>query len=365
MFPLLIIVLVNKFNFFSRIGSIVLVYIVGVILGNLKVLPADIYSTQDLLTTISIPLAIPLLIFNFNIKKWLKLAKPTLISLLVTILSVLIIVIVSSFIFDDGSNEYWKIPGMLVGVYTGGTPNLAAIKVALDVKPDTYILVHTFDMVFSSIYLLFLMLFGKKLFALFLPKYKGFETEEDQVGQDKMFINFFQKDSYKEYPKAIGLSVLIFAVAGLLSLLVSADFQMLVVILAITSLGIAFSFIPSVSKLKSAFDLGMYFILVFSFVVASMADFSNLSIDSLYLFLNVGFVIFGSIILQLIFSRIFKIDTDTTLISSTALICSPPFVPVIAGAIKNKEIIFSGLTIGIIGYAVGTYLGVFIAFFFK
>jgi uncharacterized membrane protein len=96
-----------------------------------------------------------------------------------------------------------------------------------------------------------------------------------------------------------------------------------------------------------------------------MANFSNFSLHSIYLFFNIGFVIFGSIILQLIFSKIFKIDVDTTIISSTALICSPPFVPVIAGAIKNKEIIFSGLTIGIIGYAIGNYLGIFMAYLLK
>ena len=49
------------------------------------------------------------------------------------------------------------------------------------------------------------------------------------------------------------------------------------------------------------------------------------------------------------------------MITSTALICSPPFVPVIAGAIKNREIIVSGLTVGIIGYAIGNYLGFIVA----
>jgi uncharacterized membrane protein len=140
---------------------------------------------------------------------------------------------------------------------------------------------------------------------------------------------------------------------------------MLVAILTITSLGIIASFIPVINKQKESFDLGMYLILVFSLTVASMADFSKFSLEAMTLFLNVGFVIFGSIILQLVLSKIFKIDRDTTIITSTALICSPPFVPVIAGAIRNKEIIFSGLTVGIIGYAIGNYLGVLVAYALK
>lgn len=61
----------------------------------------------------------------------------------------------------------------------------------------------------------------------------------------------------------------------------------------------------------------------------------------------------------------FKIDADTLIVASTALICSPPFVPVMAGVLKNKQIIVTGLTIGIIGYALGNYLGVSIAFLLK
>ena len=365
LFPLIVIWLINSFNFLNKIGSIVIVYIVGILLGNTNILPENILETQDMITTITIPLAIPLLIFNFNIRKWLTLARTTFISLIITVFSVILIVVISTFIFNDNSGEYWKVPGMLVGVYTGGTPNLAAIKTALDVDSETYILTHTFDMIFSSIYLLFLMVLGRPFFSLFLKKYQSYNINSDFNISEKQFSRFFEKKSIKEYPKSLAVSIVIFAIAGGLSLLVSSNYSMLVAILSITTFAIIASFIPRINQFKSAPDLGMYFILVFSLVVASMADFSNFSLTSVYLFLNIGFVIFGSIVLQLILSKIFKIDTDTTIITSTALICSPPFVPVIAGAIKNKEIIFSGLTVGIIGYAIGNYLGILIAYLLK
>ena len=44
-------------------------------------------------------------------------------------------------------------------------------------------------------------------------------------------------------------------------------------------------------------------------------------------------------------SKIFKVDADTTIIAITALTYSPPFVPTVAGAIKNKNVIISGLAI--------------------
>ncbi len=79
----------------------------------------------------------------------------------------------------------------------------------------------------------------------------------------------------------------------------------------------------------------------------------------------ISFVLFGSVMFHIIMARLFKIDRDTLMVKSTALICSPPFVPVVAGALKNKEVIVSGLSVGIIGYAIGNYLGVTIAFVLK
>lgn len=69
--------------------------------------------------------------------------------------------------------------------------------------------------------------------------------------------------------------------------------------------------------------------------------------------------------LHAIFYKSFKIDTDTFLITSTAAICSPPFVPIVAMALKTREILLSGLTTGLIGYAIGNYLGISLAYVFR
>lgn len=109
----------------------------------------------------------------------------------------------------------------------------------------------------------------------------------------------------------------------------------------------------------------MYLILIFCLAVASMADISKLANISFSLFYYVGLAMYGSHILHLFIARIFKIDADTVIISGSALICSPPFVPVVAGALKNREIILTGLVIGIAGYAVGNYLGIMVAYILK
>ncbi|MEA1886622.1 MAG: DUF819 family protein, partial [Bacteroidota bacterium] len=111
--------------------------------------------------------------------------------------------------------------------------------------------------------------------------------------------------------------------------------------------------------ISNSFQTGMYLILIFSFVVSSMADLSRFfTIEYVNIILFVAFVVLGSLVLHLILSAIFRVNVDDFLITTTALVYSPPFVPVVAGALKNKEIIITGLTVGVIGYAIGNYIGI-------
>jgi uncharacterized membrane protein len=72
----------------------------------------------------------------------------------------------------------------------------------------------------------------------------------------------------------------------------------------------------------------------------------------------VSVAIFGSLIVHLLLCAIFRIDTDTMIITSVAGICSPPFVPMVAAALKNRDMIVPGIITGIIGWVIGTYLGI-------
>ena len=136
-------------------------------------------------------------------------------------------------------------------------------------------------------------------------------------------------------------------------------------ILVITSLGIGGSLLAPVRRLPNTFQLGMYIILVFCLVVGSMAKVEMIVDLNLPLLAFVAFSVFGSMLLQSVFARLLRVDVDTFLITNAAAIMSPPFVPVVAGALKNREILLSGITVGIIGYAVGNYLGVSLGYLLR
>ena len=89
-----------------------------------------------------------------------------------------------------------------------------------------------------------------------------------------------------------------------------------------------------------------------------MADLSDLDLlGEVNLLGYLLFAVFGSLMLQAFLAQVFRIDADMMVITSVTFINSPPFVPMMAAAMKNKDVLIPGLSIGIIGYAAGNYLG--------
>ncbi len=365
--PLLILHLCHRYRFVNKLGAIVIAYILGFVVGNIGILPSiqGYAGVQNLLPTIIIPLAIPLLLLSVNVRKWFQVAGKTMLSLVFALIGVTTTVFAGYYIFyDQGVNELWDVSGMLIGLYTGGTPNLAAIKVALGADETNYMIIATYDVLIGATHLLFVMTVAQRLVQTFLPRYQYLDPTLASSGNfngEDPYWGMMKKRMIVPLLKAFGVAVLIFAIGGSLTFIVPKEYEMAAVIFAITFLGIVASLFPAINKIEKSFELGMYLILIFCMVIASMADLSKVDFDTLIIGYYIIVVIFGSMIIQAILSWIFKVDADTFLVTSIAFICSPPFVPMVAGALRNREIILPGITIGIIGYAIGNYLGVFVA----
>ncbi len=364
-FPALVIHYAGKFLFLKKAGNVVVVYFFGIIFGNLGILNQNHAQLQELFSSVSILLSLPLLLVGLNFSSWTKMAPKTFVSMLLGIFAVVFTVVLGFFIFRNVIPESWKISGMLIGVYMGGTPNLASIKEALKVDAYTYLMVHTSDLIFSGAYLLILISFGKVLLKKWLPYgflYRGrFNNSSIEFSQNEDYTYFFKSYNLKPSLGLLLVSVVIFLFSYVISTLVPEKFSTMIIILLITTLGIVISFVPTLRRVPKSFELGMYLILVFSFVVASMADMSKISLGAMPIFLFVSYVITVTFLIHALLAKIFKVDADTLIITSTALICSPAFVPMMAGSLNNRSIILGGLTVGIIGYAIGNYLGIFTA----
>ena len=361
--PFLVLHLCHRFRYVNKLGAVVVAYVIGVVVGNAGLLPEGSAGIQEAMTSITIPIAIPLMLFSTSLPDVLNLARVTFVSLFIGLLSVVIMVVSGYFLFTGEMTEPWKVGGLLIGLYTGGTPNLAALKLMLDVDETVYLVTHSADLVIGVFYLFFLLSMGHGFFSKFLPKTVVADSDistHSLNGQDP-YYGILKRHLILPLSKGLLLSVLVVGVSVAISFLVPESARMAVIMLLITSLSLSLSFLSPVRRIPKTFELGMYFVLVFSVVVASMANVASLMAAALDVLYYVAWVVFGSLLLQLLLSRFFKVDTDTMIITSTALLCSPPFVPVVAGALHNRSLVVPGLTIGIVGYALGNYLGFLLA----
>ena len=371
--PLLIIEGFKRWKWVQTLGTVVLAYAVGIIASLCGVfhfqdpeVAVSFSKMQSMMMNVAVPLAIPLMLFNCDFKLWTKALPKTAWALVGGILAVLVSVVSGYFIFRNHLPEPAKVSGMMTGIYTGGTMNFNALGASLGVDKSVMAIVLAFEMVITTPYIFFLLGGGYKIFRKILPfkdiTHKGRTDEENVETADvENYQGMLEKKNFWGMLKGLGLSVVFLAIGAGLALLITGTLNELVVILTITTLAIIASFFKKVRELPKTFELGMFFILVFSVIVASMFDINSVNGGSLYIGGFVLWIMVMSMLLHLIFCRVAKVSGDLFCVSQVALLCSPPFVPPIVGAMKNKKVLISGIVVGLVGYAAGTYLGALFA----
>ena len=339
------------------LGPVVLCYGAGILFGNLG-LPLD-NDVSIGLSSAAVPLAIPLLLYSSEVRKWLTLARPLLISFTLACISAVLGAGLIGWAFRARTDEWWKIAGMLVGVYVGGTANMSAVGIALDVRKETFLLVSTSDLVTGGVYLLFLLSLGQRLLLRILPAFEPEDGAHEHV--ELPAGSGFTRANAVPMVKAGALTIAIVGVSVGLSFLFFGKLDSPFVLVTLTTLGILASLSEQVRTLPGAYDLGEYCLFVFCFSVGSMADVSQLAGTSPVIFLFVLATMCLSVALHVALSRVFSLDTDTTIIVSTATIFGPAFIGPVASALKNRQLVGPGLTLGLAGIALGTYFGLFTA----
>ena len=366
--PALVLYLCRRYSIFAKIGPIMLLYALGIAIGNIPGLPNAMTTLQELLPNIMVPLAIPMMLYGCRFRREeLGLQAKVCIS---GFLSVALAVAGGYLLFGRELGEGAQIGGIISGMYTGGTINAAALQTIFQTESSTFTLINSYDIVISFLYFVFLFSIGIRLFRRLYgePAQRRVldtedcsnivDTEVDNV-EGKGYKGLLTRQGLKELGKTFGLTLIIVAISGATALLMPEGWFMVVFILMITTLGVVASFFGPVRKLERSYDIGMYLIYIFSLAIATMADFSKVDIAA---GLNqIGFMLFSvfiSLTLHAIICRLLRVDADSMVISSVAFINSPPFVPMAAGVMRNRSALVTGLGAGIVGYSLGNHFGV-------
>jgi uncharacterized membrane protein len=328
---------------------------------------------------LAIAIAIPLLLFSANLKEARKLSRTVLKSFASLILSAVFVSSVVFYFYAKNIENGDVLSGMAIGLYTGGTPNLNAIgnifltDISTELKSTLISSANLSDMIIGAVFYVFLLILCKPLLSKFLRTRKN----DVYITDAAIMKNTDELDleNFKLRPKLINRIILAFGLALLsagLGLLVwillgavegrMMDILVPSLLIGVTVFGIIGSFFDKIRETSGMNVVGQYFILVFSFALASSINFSQLhSIfgDSLILY---GSITIGVFIVHVLLAKLLDIDVDCTMVTLTAGLYGPAFVPAITKQINNDDLTVPGLITGSIGYAIGTFLGMLLVF---
>lgn len=365
--PAGILFICRKTKVFNKIGPVLTLYLLGVIVANIGIFPTEetaykkLFDFMESFSGILIPLALPMILFGCNFRKF-SLGK-SVGSFIIGAVSVAAFVFAGYLIFKDNLGEEGpKMGAALTGQYLGGAANLAAIKQMLGLGPDNFVILSTCNLIVSFFYLMFLMGGGVKLARWIVGKRggKNQNVNIEEYTEENPYKEFGKKKSLIQLGKVLLASIVVMGISVYIATLAGGGegISMVALILSITTLSLLLTSWKEVRTWDKSYDAGMYLIYVFCLVMATMADLSKIDWNqSLYILLFQAVIIFGSLILTVLLAKLFRIDADTAVITSDTLINSPLCVPMIAATMKNKDVIMTGIANGLLGYAVGNYIG--------
>lgn len=361
--PACILVLGRRVPILHKIGPIVLCYIAGILVGVTGLLPESTNAIRTTITEASLGLALPLLLFSVDMVAWRHVAGRAMLSMFLAVIAVVFVATLLFYSFSaHGINQPEHLSAMAIGMYTGGIANLGAIKHALAIPDARYVLFATIDTAVGAMFLMFVLTLAPRVFGRFLrpfpPQYRIAKVAHTEVDA---LHTLLRRASVRPMVVALAAAGSCVGTAVVVAPLLTFASPQIMVIVLLTSLGLLASFVPVIRRNATAPQIGMYLIYVFSICVAASMDLAALADMDMSVLVFVLIATFGSLLLHALLCRLLRIDVDTFLITAVAALMSPAFVPMVARSLGNPAILMSGMATGILGFAIGNYLGISVA----
>lgn len=349
----------TKVKVLGFLGPSLMCFFLGITLSSLFRDKTIISAVSDW----SVKFAIPFMLFSININSLKNVAKKSLISFLLICLSVIAVSIVAgilsrSYLEEDTSG----VIASLSGLFIGGLLNMASVGGAANVHNSTLSMLNTSYIVGGSVHLAVTVLLLPHIARSFLPPFIRTEDHEDRKEAHDTLASGIGNVDFSVIISKLPAFLLATAIVGsslLLSLLITGSFQdQIIPMLGITTLSIAGSMLPGIRKTTGLYSIGQHFIDMFCLSMGLMISFDGARANNpvFYLILMILMQL-GASLLHIVVSKPFRIDADTTVMTGSAAIFSPSFMPPIAHFLKNDDVLAIGLIYSILGFVAGNYVG--------
>ena len=328
----------------------------GVACSNFGVVPfkAPIY---DFVGGYLVPLAIPLLLYKADLRRIVRESGGVIVTFGIACAGTVVGAIAGFYLIDLGEIGA-KAAGTYTGGWTGGAVNFVAVATAVEMTPDELSVAISANSVVSIMALISLItLPSLALVRRLVPSRIMQESEELSVTAaadqpDRLLTSHIAG--------ALGLSFVICAVAYTFADWVGlSNYAILfVTVLALLAANI---FPQTLTRLQGDFALGMIIMYLFFAAVGCGTDALAFVDSALNLFLYSVVILAVHLVVVLAAAKVLKIDLAEAIIAAGAALVGPAPAAAIAVARGWKALVTPGIMCGILGYAIGTFIGVAVA----
>ncbi len=346
----------ERFPWGRKYTGVMLLMTAAIVLANLRIIPtaAPVY---DVIWDYLVPIAIPLLLFQADLKRVVRESGPTLVAFVIGSAAVVAGTLVGVSLLDLGPEEA-ELAGIFTGTYIGGSLNFAAVAQASGMQDGSMLAAAVAaDNVATNLHFLLIILLPG--FAWMAGKFptEHMDNAANSSAGISMSVHRVADLDIAGLLAALALAFLLAALGRLLAELAGKQ-QFAILVTTVLTLVVA-TFLPrQIGMLSGHSEAGNVLMFIFLASVGATADIWQLIDIGPVLFVFAAIIIAVHLIVLFGLGKIMKLDLAELVMASAVCIGGPSSAAAIASAKGWRDLLIPGVLAGSLGYAVGSFIGV-------
>ena len=366
---LLSVALEHRFTFAKKLSPVLLILFIAATFSNTGIITQDT-ELYDQIIDFTIPFAVCLVLFQLRISEFKKTGFPLLIAFLIASIGTVVGVIVAGIVLQPFlaqvlGDAAWKLAGPFTGTYIGGSLNFFGLWEGLEIgNRDLLAAANAVDNL--TLFPLFaIWIIAPNILGRFFPVAKLWKSEA---------LDNSKSSHKRATPELKILDIVTLVFTALLIMIVSTwlktnvidlVFPQIPTIIIITTLALIAAQFKIINKRQGAYELGTISFYLFFASVGALMNFMSAIMLSPILFVYVTIIIVIHVAFTYGVGRIAKLDIRILTIASCAAKSGPPTVLALAQVKEWKSLALPGVAAGLLGYAIGNYIGFATAYLMK
>jgi uncharacterized membrane protein len=344
--------------FFSKVGASLLALVLGAILSNTGLVPAA-SPVYDAISGPVTSLAIAWLLLAVHLGD-LKLAGPRMLGAFALAgFGTAVGALVGAGVFAGTFGENtWQLAGTLTGTYSGGSVNFVSVGRGVGLPDSLFAGTTAADATTTGIWMAATLILPIWLARFYPAPVPGaVETHSEQVEVEHPF---FARAALSTLDMAKLVAVGFLLVVG--SEVVGGWVPVVPAVLWLTTFALILGHTRWFHRPEGAMQLGnlaLHFFFVLIGIYSRVSEILSVGIEVFYFTLVVvgvhGLIVFGG-------GRLLRLDIGSLAVASQAAVGGPSSALAVAVSREWKGLILPGIIVGLLGYALGTYLGLAVAY---